>query len=58
MPATTKEHIPIQRRLYHHLLSIKEDPKQLDYLINLVKTEMDIEDAAYVEKQIREQYGK
>lgn len=55
--ATNKEHTAIQKRMYHAFLLAKKDPKQLDLFINQIKTEMDQEDVAYVEKQVREQYG-
>ena len=58
MASTNKELIAFQRRMYFQLLSVKNDPKQLDYLLQQIKTEMDEEDAAYVEKQIRAHFGQ
>ena len=58
MAGTNREHVAIQRRIYHHLLTIEKDPSQLKHLINLIQTEMDEEDVAYVEKQIRKQFGE
>ena len=58
MAGTNKELTAFQRRMYYQLLAVEADPNQLSHMLRQIKTEMDEEDAAYVEKQIREQFGK
>ena len=58
MVSTNKELTVFQRRMYFQLLAVQQDPDQLTHLLRQVKTEMDEEDAAYVEKQIREHFGQ
>jgi hypothetical protein len=47
-----------QKKIFHHLLVARESREDLEKLIVQARTEVDEEDAAFVEKQIAELYKK
>jgi len=55
--SSEKELRATQKRMLYHLLASRQSTEAMEIFISQLKTEMDAEDFAFVEKEIQEKYN-